>query len=505
MGKLRIMKKNQLLGIQDWLEKNKEISLKDFTKIHYQLMNEYPMPSINIENYEEWKPGSSVIIQMKGIPAPKIDVFKGKFIESEDNNLNLTIYASFRTTKGTALKPLKKINNTQYSVLLPENIVNGLMCILFPVQENFGPSEIQNKLPRDIHNWIKISKHISRESLTEEDCQSLPTPFRNYRYMAATIPHLLRFNYFEEEENCYLCPYGAIKIAPDYCYIDPLICKGQKYSWIEEPNGRKRGPEEICWNCFNVSDRAVSSKCFCVTIRKVLHLNPDDPKQEVPCCGRCSIPNYCNNDAIKNSATDHFYTVDKKRCNGCMICYLNKLCGYNCGTGCTIDCSSDQYDFHFNYPLHDGQGGKYTKDIHNNYTMRMVAHIDVNLRLVLLKLKVLRYEDYLPRRDDAFFDLKDFLNLDLIIWGDKEEKIPISLEKNGIHKFKLKEIPFTRSIHFALFEKSGNLLGFSYCGSNFPIKSLGGKRYSNPTKLVDDGTFNFKTPLGIIQIDYLIK
>jgi hypothetical protein len=502
------MKKNQLLGIEDWLEENKKVSIKDFVKIHYQLMNEYPIPSIIIENYKEWSPGSSVMIRIKDTPAPGIDVFKGKFIEPEDDDHNLPIYASFRTTTGTTLKPLKKENNTLYSVILPEKIINGLMCILFPVQENFGPSEILRKFPKDIQNWIKRSKHISRENITDLECLTISEPFRNFRYMAAIASELLRFN--EEEEECYLCPYGAIKITPDYCYIDPDICKGQKYSKVkvqEDPPLYGRGPEEICWNCFNAGDGTVSSKCGCVTIRKVLHLNPDDPRQEVPCCGGCSIPNFCPNDAIYNSSTYHFYTASKQLCNGCMQCYYAKFCGYNCGTGCTPDCNS--YDFHSNCLLYDGRGGEYSKNIHNNYSVRMVAHIDVNLRLVLVKLKVLRIEAYLSRRYDTFFDpsdyQSDFSNFDLIIWGDQQQKIPISLEKNSIHDFKMKEIPFTRSIHLGLFEKNENLLGFSYCGSNFPIRSLGGKRYSDPTKLVDDGTFNFKTPLGLIQIEYLIK
>lgn len=463
------------------------------------------MPKINIENYEKCNPGSPVTIRMKGMPAPTVDVFKGKIMKSGRNALGLPIYASFRTTTGITLRPLKQIKKDQYSVILPEKVTNGLVGIIFPIQETFGPKEILDEFPKDIQDWIKRSKHISRSSLTEEDCPTPPTPLLDYRYLAMIAPQPLRFNF---SLACTICPFGAIQMAPTYCYVDPYICRGQKYSRV---NGNQRGDEEICWNCFNAGDGTVSTKCDYVTLRKVLHLNPDAPRKEVPCCGGCDLALYCSRGAVYKPTYYSYYAADKKRCSGCMDCYWLQYCPWNCGTMCTSDC--DKYDSHSTYPMHDGTGGIYYKDVHNNYTIRMVAHIDEKLKLVLVRV-VWRIEDFLPwpRRDDWYFDSddfdsdeSDFSKFDLMIWGDKQEKIPIKLDKTGVQEFNLKEIPFTKSVHLGLFEKDGRLLGFFHCGSNFPIKSLGAKRYSDPTKLVDGGTFDFYSPIGRIQIEYIIR
>jgi len=502
-----------MLGIEDLLKENKKLELKDIVKIHYRLMHEYPMPLVNIKNYEKCNPGFPVTIRMKGMPAPEVDIFKGKIMKSDRNTLDLPIYASFRTTTGTTLRPLKQIQKDQYTVLLPEKLTNGFVGIIFPIQENFGTKEVIDKLPTDIQNWIIRSKSFSRSILSNVDCRSLTTPLPDSRYLATIVPQPLRFNF---SPTCDICPYEALKVTPTYCYIDPLICRGQKYSRLD---GLQRGPEEICWNCF-AGTETVSTKCEYVTIRKVLHLNPDAPKQEVPCCGGCEIPDLCPRGAIYKPPEFSFYAADKARCNGCMECYLNIFCLWNCGTNCNSEC--EHYDRDSSVSLYNGEGGYNYVDIHNNYTIRMVAHIDEKLKFIPVALKAFRIEkahlieDHLPwpRSWDPLFNYDDFesgseasgfYNFDLIVWGDKLEKIPIKLDKTGVHEFKPKEIPFTKSMHLGLFERGGTLLGFSYCGSNMPIKSLGAKRYSDPTKLVDGGTFDFNSPIGTIQIEYMIK
>ena len=499
------MRKKQLFGIEVWLKENKKLEVKDIIKIHHRLMHKFPMPSINIEDYEKCNPGSRITIHMKGVPAPGLDVFKGKFTKSDRNDLGLPVYASFRTTTGTTLKPLKQIKKGQYSTILPKKVTNGLVGIVFPIQESFGPKELLDEFPMEIQDWIKRSKHISRSNLTKEDCPTPPTPSLNYRYIATIAPQPLRFNF---SPTCTVCPFGAIKIAPTYCYVDPYICRGQKYSRL---NGNQRGEEEICWSCFNPSDGAVSTKCDYVTLRKVLHLNPDAPRKEVPCCGGCDLALYCSRGAVYKPTGYYYYAADKKKCNGCMECYQLQYCPWNCGTMCASDC--EQYDDCSSIRLPDGTGGTYTKDIHNNYTIRMVAQIDEKLKLVLGQI-VWRVKDTLPmqRQDSWYFDPDDFdyreadfSRFDLMVWGDKQENIPIKLDKTGVHKFNLKEIPFTKSVHLGLFEKEGKPLGFYHCGSNFPIKSLGAKRYSDPTKFVDGGTFDFYSPMGRIQIEYMIK
>lgn len=479
------MKKNQLLGIEDLLKEKKTLELKDIVKVHYRLMRNYPMPSIKIEEIEECKPGSPVSLRIKDMPAPGVDVYKGEFIESNRNDLGLSVFAFFRTTTGTSLKPLRQKKKDQFSVILPEKVTNGLMGLIFPIQENFGPKEIVNEFPNDIQNWINRSKHVSRSTLTKDDCPTLPTSSQDFRYLAMIAPQPLRFSF---SVTCTICPFGAIKIMPTYCYVDPLVCRGQKYSRL---NGTVRGPEEICWNCFNAGDGIVSTKCDYVTLRKVLHLNPDYPIKEVPCCGGCELPSLCHRGAISKPTT--YFTCNKKICNGCGDCYSELTCAWNCGTMCSSDC--DKYGY-CNY--------------HNNYTMRMVAQIDEKLRLALVAARAFRVEDFWFKQfsdwDFAFdTDEYDFSEFNLMIWGDKQERIPIKLDKTGVQKLDLREIPFTKSVHLGLFEADGKLLGFSYCGANMPIKSLGAKRYSDPTKLVDRGTFDFYTPMGGIQIEYLIK
>lgn len=504
------MKKKGIFGIEKLLKEKKKPELKDIVKIYDQLMSGYPMPSIIIDNHGKCKPGSMVTIHIKGLPLPGVDVFKGKIIKSERSALDLPLYASFRTTTGTTLRPLKQIKGDKYTAILPEKVTNGLVGIIFPIQETFGSNKIIDKFPADIQNWIKRSKHVSRSNLKKDDCPSFLPQMQDYRYLATIAPQPLLFTF---SPNCSICPHGALKIAATYCYIDPLLCRGQKYSRL---NGGQRGPEEACWDCFNSSDGVVSTRCQYVTIRKVLHLNPDAPKKEVPCCGGCEVPDLCHKGAIyKPPEYPHFYAADKKRCNGCMDCYLNMTCPWNCGTNCRSEC--EYYDRDSTYPIYNGEGGYDYVDVHNNYTMRMVAHIDEKLKLVLVKIEAIyRIEDYIPweKPYGAHIDSKnmgsdsketDLTNFDLVVWGDKQVKIPIRLDKTGKQDFKLKEIPFTKSMHLGLFEKSGNLLGFTCCGSNMPIKSLGGKRYSDPTKLVDGGIFIFNSPKGRIHIEYMIK
>jgi hypothetical protein len=508
------MKTIQSTGIESLLKERKSLELRDVIRLHLRMTRDYPMPSITIENPKECRPGSPLTIKVIGIPAPAIDMYKGELLKSNGNKLDLPIYVSFRTTRGVITRPLRRLKKDQYSVILPEKMTNGLIGIFFPVEEDFGPPEIVKQFPPDILKWIKRSNHVSRSSLTKEDCPSPGPSGRDYRYLAMIAPQPFRFRF----STCTLCPYGALKTDWDSmsCYIDPTVCRGQKYSRSDH---NPRGPEEICWNCFNDGDGAVSTKCDYVTLRKVLHLNPDAPRQEVPCCAGCELPTLCPNGAISTYEPPppyrDFYSVDKNKCNGCMECYLNKDCPWNCGTMCTDGCG--HYNRDAASVLYDGQGGHALRDVHNNYTMRMVSHIDNKLRFVLVKASVLRwmkdfsqsfipYESYFDSNDGGpNTDGIDFDKFELIVWGDGVERIPVKLDKSGIHDFKRKEIPFTKDVHLGLFEKDSRLLGFQYCGLNIPIKSLGAKRYSDPTKLVEGGTFNFNSPIGKIQIEYVVK
>jgi len=141
----------------------------------------------------------------------------------------------------------------------------------------------------------------------------------------------------------------------------------------------------------------------------------------------------------------------------------------------------------------------------------MVAHIDNNSMLILGKIALQRLWDdyrfeYIPRDFEFSSDLGTYRDIDLHIWADKKDIIPIRLDEKGLFEFKKKEIPFTQRIHLGLFHKdTKKLIGFQYMGSNLPIKSLGGKRYSDPTKIVEGGTMHFNTPIGKMAIEYQIK
>lgn len=494
------MKKVQLIGIERLLKEKRKLDVRDVAKAHYRLLREYPMPVVEIDSIEECKPGSSVNIRIRDMPAPAVDVFKGKITKDAENDLDLPIYLSFRTTTGITLKPLLCEKEDQYTVVIPGNITNGLIGIIFPIHETFGPKEIRENYPEDVQRWINKNKHISRTSLTKDDCPIPPLSPKDFRYLTMIYPKPFLSEFHFVIGTCPICPYGAIKVTRNSCFVDPLICRGQKYSY--PPRN-----EEICWNCFNPTDGTISTKCDYVTLRKVFHINPDPPKKEVPCCGACIIGDLCSQGAIDNSYG--FFSADKQKCNGCMECYYGKNCPWNCGINCSPDCV--QWDIHESVTLQAADGGGYQKNVHYNYTMRMVSHIDEKSKLVLSKL-VLRLEDFWWRSPyDWYFDRDDFdfdsdeASFELYLWGDKFEKIPIKLDKNGVQNLKLKEVPFTRSIHLGLFKKDGKLFGFSHCGSNIPIRSLGGKRYSDPTIMMNGGTFDFDSPIGKIQIEYLIK
>jgi hypothetical protein len=500
------MKWNPSKGIEGLLKDGKHLKLQDIIKIHDRLLKEFPMPRATIENIQGCKPESRLLLNIDELPLPSVDVFKGTLKESNESGTDRRIYASFRTSNNVAIVPVSHMKGNQYCVKIPHNAVNGLLGIIFPIRESFGPSKIIQAYPPEIIKWISKSNHISGWDVTKEDCPPSAQPSEDVRYLAMVVPEPFNFHF---SVTCPVCPHGAIKINPTYCYVDPHVCKGQKYS-----KPRSEETEEICWDCFNTGDDTVSSKCHAVTIRKVLHLNPEAPKKEVPCCGKdCGIFELCPRGAVQLEPMNpgvygKFWYADKKLCNGCMNCYHGFTCDWNCGTSCNSDCG--YYERDSNIMFYDGEGGFYNRDIRPNYTIRMVAQIDNRLKLVLVKLEFQSWAQQFYRRgvpgeipfssDDGTFE--DF---DLIIWAEGMEKIPIRLDKNSIHDFGMREVPFTQRIHLGLFQKDGNLLGFQYCGANLPIRSIGGKRYADPTKLIEGGHLKFNTPMGRIQIEYRIK
>jgi hypothetical protein len=502
------LKPTDIEGLENLLETKQAIGIHDVARIHHRLMRGYPMPTVSIENLERCKPESRMVLSIDGFPAPSVDVFKGRLRDSDGKELNLPTYASFRTTKQVSIVPLLNLEKNRYWTKIPDNALNGLLGVIFPIRETFGPPEAYKRYPDEVVEWILRSNHSPRWDVPKEECPNPPEPSLDTRYLAMVLPEPFNFHF---GMTCSVCPYGAIKIEPTYCYVDPYVCRGQKYS---EP--RSDETEEICWDCFNEGDGTISSKCEYVTIRKVVHMNPDAPKDEVPCCGKeCGIQPPCPTGAVKlqpflsDVPWHKFWYVDKSLCNGCMNCYNDFTCTWNCGVHCHSECT--HYERDANIKFHDGEGGFYYRDIRPNYTVRMVAEIDEKLTLILVRIDVLRWRDqfyyipFVPGEIPFPPDPDDDEGFDLIIWADKQERIPIELDKAGTCDLKMKEIPFTQRTHLGLFQKDGNLLGYQYCSGNLPIRSIGGKRYEDPTKLTQGGSLTFNSPIGTLRLDYLTK
>ena len=140
--------------------------------------------------------------------------------------------------------------------------------------------------------------------------------------------------------------------------------------------------------------------------------------------------------------------------------------------------------------------------------MRMTAQIDNKLTFIPIRVKFL-WKSFFRiwwKQHPPFSNQQNKYNGPFLkIWGNRAVKIPIKLDKHGTQDLGMKKIPFIRNVHVGLFESEGRLLGYEFCGSNIPIRSLGGKRYSEPTKLVEDGTMEFDTHFGRVQLEYSME
>ncbi len=433
-------------------------------------------------------------VRIDSYPLPEIDYYEGHFQPPGKIRPKKPIYACWRTASGQHIRPLDHKKDSLYTMDIPEDAVDGLLAFLFPVVEHFGPAQMTKKFPVDIKKWIGSiedtdfpgKKHAKRMGARLD---SLVSRERYFAYLFGQV----KFPCY----NCVIdCPNGAIEINDQgHCSINPYKCDGQKYSLNANASGR--GEEEICWICFNPGDGTVSTKCNKVTIRKVLHMNPDAPRKEVPCCGGCDVDMVCPEGAL--TKVNSFYSADKSACTGCMICYNNHPYGYcpwNCGTYCYNNCN--KWDMHEAVSMPDGEGGNYYKNIHGNYTMRMVSEIDYKGILLIRTLIVYRPWPILDQ-------LAMSHRLYLAIWGDDYEEIPIKLDPQGTFSFNMLEIPFSKSIHLALLDDEKRLLDFQHCGLNLPIQSIGGKRYAQPRFRTQGGKLTFKTRLADFELSYLLQ
>lgn len=488
-------KKLENHGIRELIRNAGNIRLTEFSLVYDQMSSRQFGPKINVSNYKKLRRGGKAKIRIQGYPLNEVDYYNGRFKAPGKNGPGKSILACWRTADGQSVRPLKHQKDDLYTVDIPEDSVDGLLVFLFPVVERFGSAKIAAQYPKEIKNWIGGFEYtdMGRQKQTKQKCDKFHSSGTRERYYAYIFPYHVKFPCYD----CVIdCPKDAIEInAAGHCRIDPEKCDGQKYS--KNATGDGRGEEEICWNCFNSQDGTISSKCDQVTLRKVLHMNPDPPRTEGPCCGKCGVDEMCPEGALNKVGVG--YSGDKSACNGCMNCYYHHPYGYclwNCGTYCSENC--DKWEDHEAVPLNDGEGGSYTKNIHGNYTMRMVSEIDYKGLIVVRKARAF-WHVYGP--DPGNIGRPEYVG----VWGDKFKEVPIKFDSQGNFSFNMMEVPFSKSAHFALLDGNKQLFDFQHCGMNLPIKSIGGKRYRGSRSRTQGGTLRFKTRTADFELEYEMR
>lgn len=473
-------KKTTTGGIAGLQKKN---ILEHYTAMRVNLIDSIKLPELSYKGPKYVKRGSTIRINVKGLPFPDVDLWNGKLLQRKSMLEDYSLSAMFNSAgKPTLLDAKLNAEKSEILVTLPEDAESDVLMLLFPVREFYGEYEALQKLdPEDliINREIGRTCNCDEKNGKTEKCLKI-NPFKDgglnvIRYYAVYVCRLtMRCTTCAVE-----CPYGAIKFDDEgACYVDIELCRGQSYAIDGTetlPDGREvfaNGHEIICWECFE-GDEQYSRKCRNRKLRRVAYNGP--------CCGDCKDLNMptglnfqelCPYGAVTRSGG---FDVDPELCEGCFACILN------------IVCTNNGYNSDF-----------------NQRSIRMVSYIGDPLYTHSLHMKKVKLEinGELP----VEIDIQN-LGLALVLESESEKKrFRFSLDNQLTHSFSNASVKFNEDVTFMLQkDHRDNSIINPDRGFGIAVRTVRLTPFMNRFNMSYSGEVIFQIPFGRLVFEYRIK
>lgn len=328
--------KTVVSGIAGMSRKN---ILENYTAMREELIGSIKLPELTYKGPKYVKRGSTISVDVKGLPFPDVDLWNGKLLKRKNMLDKYSVSAMFNSAgEPILLHASYDERKNRILVTLPDDAESDVLMLLFPVQEFYGKYDAIRKIdPEDLIINREIGKICScnQKNTKGKNEKCLNThPLKDgsikaVRYYAVYVGYLTM-----QCSTCAVgCPYGAIKFDEEgACYVDIDLCRGQSYAINGTeilPDGREvmvNGHEVICWECFE-GDEKFSLKCRNRKLRRVAYNGV--------CCGDCfdmsmitglTFQELCSYGAVTRSGG---FNVDPELCEGCFACILNIVCVNN--------------------------------------------------------------------------------------------------------------------------------------------------------------------------------
>jgi Fe-S-cluster-containing hydrogenase component 2 len=474
----------KIKGIKDIPKGSKDIH-RQFQILRKRLVDKFPMPEVKYKGPKYVKRGSTIALEVKGLPLPDVDLWNGVLKKHKTNSDNGLIKAMLSGDEKPAILPARyDEKKKRVLVTIPDNAENGILMLLFPVFEFLGEHKDLKKIdPEDAIIRKEVGNTCTCEKTDGGDPEKCLFLDRQ-RYDAARYYAVYAVYVKIRCTTCAVgCPHGAIKFDEDgLCYVDIEECRGQSYALCDTeilPDGREvfvNGYEIKCWECF-VGDERYSAKCVNRKLRRVAYNNGE-------CCGDCTDMNMLAGlnlmDLCPYGAVTRIghYTIEPELCEGCFLCIYN------------IACTNNSYHDEF-----------------NTRTLRMVSHIGKPLALRYLEFDRIEFQCTPEQLDEAQQILP--IRLCAVVESEIErDEVIFMLEQPGPVEFNNVRVKFYHDVHIVLrifdpeldqlvnFDRG---LGAAVRTVTLPPSAIRGFFFPRRRRI------NFQTPFGAIVFEVVFK
>jgi|GEM_PF-7096317 len=472
-----------------------KINLADYHYKNIEIIKKLSIPKAYFTSNNKVAAGDEIEIQLADFKPVSIDLTKESPAFTPINKNVMTNFIILFQGKNNKIPVKAKLDNKKdrIKVKVPADAVDGVVSLFIPIKKIFKSEQDRETERKTDELLTLLQRQISDDKLIKNNksqtCSCKSNVSNNGKIIIGNRcidkgpgiilqqykPIMIGWLTVRCSECAINCPNYALRFDENGdCYIDPNFCRGHRYQTdrnvLNENNDYTRFNENSCWACFE-SNELYSRRCKQGKLRKVLHI-------EKCGCANCppaschidgmNLMELCENEAISmlpfpDMPWWYYFTVDKEKCIGCMVCYNNITCFNNIEYGGYI---------------------------------RMVSMIDNKANTLSISLVRI----YFVSIDDS--DFSPVIKSTLILTSyeaNKQYPFQLNPDNNYSYTFPDNHFVFRNKVDISVMNDESY---FGYCQSNFKlpavyVSDVGGKQ-SDPQKVV------LRTASGDFVLEYFI-